>query len=217
MSANEAEDRKVEEIVIITAGVIGVLIGFVFYWYGTICLVEHCISDDEHQARTCKLCQWCHRQNQPRHEVSTRERPITVQDVEAVPVRIRKDRLIRALPLFHISTEELEEQRLEKGPQRKHGEVSNDQETMIQKRDDNMRSTINNSDCSICVQELKASDSVFITPHCHHLFHRNCIGEWMITQSGGDNIECPNCRSTIITRRALNRVYLGGQLEPENV
>jgi hypothetical protein len=217
MSANETEGRKAEEIVIIAAGVISVLIGFVLYWYGTNCLMDHCISDDERQARPCKFCQWCHRHNQPRHEVSTRERPITEQDVEAVPSRIRRDRLIRALPLFHVSTEEMEEQSLEKAPQREHGEVPNDQETAIQKQDDSMRPTMNDSDCSICVHELKPCDIIFNTPHCHHLFHRDCISDWMVTQSGGENIECPNCRSTIITRRALNRVYLGGQYEPENV
>ena len=44
--------------------------------------------------------------------------------------------------------------------------------------------------CSICIEEFVASDKVVITP-CNHIFHKNCINNWLIKNN--NEIKCPNC------------------------
>ncbi|PWA03418.1 hypothetical protein BB558_000412 [Smittium angustum] len=44
-------------------------------------------------------------------------------------------------------------------------------------------------ECLICIEELKDDDLVRIIP-CYHLFHRNCIDNWLLEKSGS----CPKCR-----------------------
>ncbi|PVZ97597.1 hypothetical protein BB558_006438 [Smittium angustum] len=44
-------------------------------------------------------------------------------------------------------------------------------------------------ECLICIEELKDDDLLRIIP-CYHLFHRNCIDNWLLEKSGS----CPKCR-----------------------
>lgn len=44
--------------------------------------------------------------------------------------------------------------------------------------------------CSICLEVLDCGDSVIRLP-CTHLFHENCITDWLKTSKS-----CPNCRQT---------------------
>lgn len=44
----------------------------------------------------------------------------------------------------------------------------------------------NDSDCSICLDDITRSD-LYLT-RCNHSFHKDCIEEWGISKN------CPNCR-----------------------
>ncbi|KAJ8622828.1 hypothetical protein MRB53_031357 [Persea americana] len=48
-------------------------------------------------------------------------------------------------------------------------------------------------ECTVCLGELEEGDLVRILPHCHHVFHLQCIDEWLISHSN-----CPLCRSLIV-------------------
>lgn len=208
-----------EDALVIAAGIVGLVIGFIICRYGSRFLFEWCVTEEQEQEQSNSICPCYRRQNQSSNESSSSngEAPITMQDVEAVPKRIREDRLIHALPVFHLSADTVKECKLQEHNSHDNDMLDRDEETP--RKEDNNCSPKSNSAivCSICIHELIPGDTVFKTPHCNHFFHRNCIYEWMTAVKGCNDIECPNCRSVIISRAALNRVFLGGPFEPETV
>ncbi|KAI3804759.1 hypothetical protein L1987_26555 [Smallanthus sonchifolius] len=48
------------------------------------------------------------------------------------------------------------------------------------------------SDCAICLQELKNREEGRELPKCRHVFHLKCIDEWLIR-----NGSCPVCRRNV--------------------
>ena len=48
------------------------------------------------------------------------------------------------------------------------------------------------NDCAICFTEYDVGDVIVCSKHCPHVFHQECILEWL---SRGNN-NCPTCRST---------------------
>ena len=61
----------------------------------------------------------------------------------------------------------------------------------------------NHACCPICIQDIKVGDKVYHCNHCHHLFHFDCILEWV----GTGSTLCPYCRREIFTRRMLEQAY----------
>ncbi|WMV60242.1 hypothetical protein MTR67_053627 [Solanum verrucosum] len=49
-----------------------------------------------------------------------------------------------------------------------------------------------NSDCSICIEEIKHMEMIFIFPICCHRFHYACIRPWL-----EKNRTCPLCRTCV--------------------
>ncbi|PIA57906.1 hypothetical protein AQUCO_00500074v1 [Aquilegia coerulea] len=47
--------------------------------------------------------------------------------------------------------------------------------------------------CSICLQDFSEDDSARRLPRCKHLFHLNCIDEWLVIQGS-----CPICREDVL-------------------
>ena len=52
--------------------------------------------------------------------------------------------------------------------------------------------------CSICLSEFLDNEMVCKLPECNHIFHRDCIREWLAR-----NQKCPFCRNDI--KRAIRR------------
>ena len=52
--------------------------------------------------------------------------------------------------------------------------------------------TINQKTCSICLEEYKKNDQVFVSK-CNHIFHKNCITSWLNI----NNRTCPLCREIL--------------------
>ncbi|GLT78923.1 hypothetical protein SLA2020_504410 [Shorea laevis] len=48
------------------------------------------------------------------------------------------------------------------------------------------------TDCSICLVKFEDGDKVKVLPHCQHLYHFECVDQWLSTESS-----CPLCRSSI--------------------
>jgi len=73
--------------------------------------------------------------------------------------------------------------------------------------------------CSICLGELCEGETVFEGAHCDHLFHRDCIMEWMLCSSSNNAHSdtrrvqntgaglCPNCRADLISQVEIDRMY----------
>ena len=59
--------------------------------------------------------------------------------------------------------------------------------------------------CSICLFPLLKDEDKVTTP-CKHLYHRNCICEW-IDRTILYNPTCPLCRSNLITKDGFLYVY----------
>ena len=49
--------------------------------------------------------------------------------------------------------------------------------------------TKTNNDCSICLENINKDDYKL---NCNHIFHKNCISQWLIKSSN-----CPLCRSHV--------------------
>jgi hypothetical protein len=50
-------------------------------------------------------------------------------------------------------------------------------------------SILNNTQCTICLENLKLNEKLIIL-QCKHIFHRECIKYWLLNQS----TKCPICR-----------------------
>ena len=53
---------------------------------------------------------------------------------------------------------------------------------------------INYNECSICYSSYKFNNKICKIIKCHHIYHENCINEWIIKYN---NKTCPLCRSNI--------------------
>jgi len=48
--------------------------------------------------------------------------------------------------------------------------------------------------CSICLQDFEIGGAVVSSKSCCHIFHENCLSEWLENNTG-----CPYCRVDMIT------------------
>lgn len=53
---------------------------------------------------------------------------------------------------------------------------------------------VDQSECAVRLGEFEEGAPVRLLPHCHHVFHLQCIGERFISHS-----ICPRCRSPVVT------------------
>jgi hypothetical protein len=51
--------------------------------------------------------------------------------------------------------------------------------------------------CSICTSSLDPTETELITLPCVHQFHTSCIMEWLSSDIGKKNWNCPTCRKTV--------------------
>jgi len=50
--------------------------------------------------------------------------------------------------------------------------------------------------CSICLAEYENADSVFKSTSCPHMYHKECLMEWLERRN---NTECPCCRDPLVS------------------
>lgn len=48
--------------------------------------------------------------------------------------------------------------------------------------------------CSVCIEQFEDGDVIKTMPTCQHVFHKECIDEWLAQHS-----TCPNCRASLLT------------------
>ncbi|XP_022872888.1 E3 ubiquitin-protein ligase ATL23-like [Olea europaea var. sylvestris] len=48
------------------------------------------------------------------------------------------------------------------------------------------------TDCAICLESFIEGDNCKILPSCEHLFHANCVDQWL-----GRKPNCPTCRARV--------------------
>lgn len=70
----------------------------------------------------------------------------------------------------------------------------------------------NHACCPICIQNIKVGDKVYCCNHCHHLFHFDCILEWVETGS----TLCPYCRNELFTRSMLEKAHRNSESKKES-
>lgn len=215
------DGRATKDALMIIAAVLALMIGMVMLRFGTNILIDCCILNEGERARTDlirTLCPWYHRRTQPDSSPNDdAEQERTMPSVEAIPYGIRKDRLMNALPLFHLSTETIQECKVNDRREHSHRTSRDDNMQQGDEDEENCPQCTTTMICSICIHELIPGDSVFQTSNCQHLFHSNCICKWMASVARKNNIECPNCRSRMMTRTALNRILLGGEMELDSL
>ena len=72
------------------------------------------------------------------------------------------------------------------------------------------------SECSICIEPIVDSTKL-IYLDCNHVFHKNCLQEWVKSQSKQDNtINCPLCRYTIINNYKIVYNHRESERDPES-
>ena len=57
-------------------------------------------------------------------------------------------------------------------------------------------------ECPICKEDLDDLDEISMTSTCGHVFHRDCIAQYIAT-AGLDSNKCPTCRGHIL----VDRIY----------
>jgi hypothetical protein len=60
-----------------------------------------------------------------------------------------------------------------------------------------------NPTCTICLENFEPLSEVKQLPTCHHIFHRNCLTEWLHHHNN-----CPMCRTNISSiQQRLNPTF----------
>ncbi len=60
-----------------------------------------------------------------------------------------------------------------------------------------IENTLNHTTCVICLENFIPEDEVTATK-CHHIFHKQCLGQWQCSHSP-KHAHCPLCLQVIIT------------------
>ena len=55
---------------------------------------------------------------------------------------------------------------------------------------------IKHKTCNICIENFKLNE-VYVQTRCGHLFHNNCLKNWLTVSSINNN--CPTCRTNLFT------------------
>lgn len=58
--------------------------------------------------------------------------------------------------------------------------------------------------CSICLHEYHVGQHVSETKACRHLFHGDCVKQWLGSNSRA--VYCPCCRADLITESDIKRI-----------
>lgn len=69
-------------------------------------------------------------------------------------------------------------------------------------------------ECAVCLVEFEDSDTVKMLPLCQHVFHQNCIDQWLPSR-----LTCPICRQKLIsddTEASITDVPSEQEEEEEN-
>ncbi|KAF5753041.1 hypothetical protein HS088_TW01G00959 [Tripterygium wilfordii] len=48
--------------------------------------------------------------------------------------------------------------------------------------------------CAICLEAYEHGDEVRVLPRCDHMFHKECVDQWLLSHS----LQCPTCRNQVI-------------------
>ena len=63
-------------------------------------------------------------------------------------------------------------------------------------------SLFENTECSICLEEIKEN---YFAADCKHSFHKECIKRWILTVEQENNDKCPICRNHA-SRHTINNL-----------
>ncbi|KAK3024456.1 hypothetical protein RJ639_042988 [Escallonia herrerae] len=55
---------------------------------------------------------------------------------------------------------------------------------------------VESESCSVCLAEFERGEPVRVLPRCKHMFHKDCIDQWLPSRS----LHCPVCRDCAIER-----------------
>ncbi|KAJ8762614.1 hypothetical protein K2173_008053 [Erythroxylum novogranatense] len=66
-------------------------------------------------------------------------------------------------------------------------------------------------ECAVCLNEFEDSETLRLIPKCNHVFHPDCIGEWLASHT-----TCPVCRANLLPKPGDSQVGLILNFEPEN-
>jgi Ring finger domain len=61
-------------------------------------------------------------------------------------------------------------------------------------------STSEDNVCPICLSGYEKGDTIFVSKHCTHCFHKDCILEWLEKHD-----DCPICRVNMVTESEMSR------------
>jgi len=76
----------------------------------------------------------------------------------------------------------------------------------------------NHTECSVCHEVLAADsdgslDQVLVTLPCLHVFHEKCIVDWLDSDVGRRNWNCPTCRQVVPDDMSTYRVHYDEQVQ----
>jgi len=63
-----------------------------------------------------------------------------------------------------------------------------------------------NPSCAICLENFDSSSEVKQLPICHHVFHTNCLTEWLLRHGN-----CPMCRTRILSNQLTPISFFNNQ------
>ncbi|KAJ8771600.1 hypothetical protein K2173_026777 [Erythroxylum novogranatense] len=66
-------------------------------------------------------------------------------------------------------------------------------------------------ECAVCLNEFEDSETLRLIPKCSHVFHPDCIGEWLASHT-----TCPVCRANLVPKPGDYPVNFVYNFEPEN-
>jgi hypothetical protein len=71
----------------------------------------------------------------------------------------------------------------------------------------------NKTECSVCQLGSNSETDVLVTLPCMPIFHEACIVEWLGSNLGATNWNCPSCRALVLEDMSTYRVNYEEQLQ----
>mmetsp|Transcript_14662 Transcript_14662/g.19137 ORF Transcript_14662/g.19137 Transcript_14662/m.19137 type:complete len:232 (+) Transcript_14662:308-1003(+) len=225
-NSEETSDFGYQESLLIGGSLIALMVGLMIMKYFLFVVLDVCCEVDGGTRRRVlrdffrKLFPFWHVRTQPsatqqqqqqRDSDRVHSPPLTPERIrEILPIHVLTEEEVKIWKEKHSKDNlDLEKQQETSQKEQHQPEPEPDQQSGDENKRGNSNcdeseesSQFSSRPCSICLQGMEVGDEVYKATSCGHIFHFNCLAQWVLSSSSSsssnsNSFDCPNCRTQI--------------------